>query len=99
MVEHLPSALIMIPGSWDRVPHQAPHREFTSPSAYVSASLCLMNKYTLVLIILTYYSQLCNVLVQYTVSFSIIFTITIISEKFLNYTVSICSISLLWFSF
>ena len=31
----------MIPGSWDRVLHQAPHREPASPSAYVSVSLCL----------------------------------------------------------
>ena len=41
MVEHLPLSQIMIPGSWDQVLHQAPHREPTSPSAYVSASLCL----------------------------------------------------------
>ena len=33
VVEHLPSAQIMIPGSWDRVPHRAPHREPASPSA------------------------------------------------------------------
>ena len=26
VVEHLPSAQIMIPGSWDRVPHQVPRR-------------------------------------------------------------------------
>ena len=44
-VEHLPSAQGMIPGSWDLVPHRAPHRE-PSPSAYVCASLSvsLMNK-------------------------------------------------------
>ena len=41
VVEHLPLAQVMIPGSWDRVPHQAPRREPASPSAYVSASLCL----------------------------------------------------------
>ena len=36
----------MIPGSWDQVLHQAPRREPASPSACVSASLCvsLMNK-------------------------------------------------------
>ena len=27
MVEHLPLAQVMIPGSWDGVLHQAPHRE------------------------------------------------------------------------
>ena len=45
-VERLPLAQVVIPGSWDRVPHQAPHREPASPSAYVSGSLCvsLMNK-------------------------------------------------------
>ena len=34
------------PGSWDPVPHWAPHGEPPSPFAYVSASLCvsLMNK-------------------------------------------------------
>ena len=42
-VEHLPSAQGLIPGSWDRVLHQAPHREPASPSAYVSAlfSVCI----------------------------------------------------------
>ena len=40
VVEHLPSAEGVIPGSWDRVPHRAPCREPASPSAYVSASLC-----------------------------------------------------------
>ena len=46
MVEHLPLAQVMIPGCWDRVPRQDPLREPASPSAYVSASLCvsLMNK-------------------------------------------------------
>ena len=39
VVEHLPLAQIMIPGSWDQVLHQAPHREPASPSAYVSAFL------------------------------------------------------------
>ena len=45
-VEHLPSAQGVTPGSWDRVPHRAPHRESASPSACVSPSLCvcLMNK-------------------------------------------------------
>ena len=46
VVQCLPSAQGMIPGSWDQIPHQAPHREPASPSAYVSVSLCvsLMNK-------------------------------------------------------
>ena len=46
MVEHLPLAQGVIPGSWDRVPHQVPHREPASSSAYVSVSLSvsLMNK-------------------------------------------------------
>ena len=46
VVEHLPSAQGMTPGSWDRVPHRAPHRETASPSLCVSASLpgFLMNK-------------------------------------------------------
>ena len=44
VVEHLPQ--VEIPGSGDRVLHQAPCRELASPSAYVSVSLCvsLMNK-------------------------------------------------------
>ena len=41
VVEHLPSAQGVIPGSWDRVPHQAPSRKPASPSTYVSASLCV----------------------------------------------------------
>ena len=46
VVEHLPLAQVVIPGSWDRVPHQAPHREPAYPSAYISASLSvsLMSK-------------------------------------------------------
>ena len=40
-VEHLPLAQVVIPGSWDRVLHQAPCREPASPSACVSASLGL----------------------------------------------------------
>ena len=40
MVEHLPLTQVMIPGSWDQVPHQAPLREpAASPSAYISTSL------------------------------------------------------------
>ena len=39
--EHLPLAQVVIPGSWDRVLRQAPHKESASPSAYVSASLSL----------------------------------------------------------
>ena len=38
VVGHLPLAQVMILGSWDRVPHQAPCMEPASPSAYVSAS-------------------------------------------------------------
>ena len=50
-VERLPSAQGMIPGSQDRVPHWAPHREPASPSTYVSASLSvsLMDKENLFL--------------------------------------------------
>ena len=45
-VERVPSAQGVIPGSWDRVLHQALRREPASPSACVSASLyvSLMNK-------------------------------------------------------
>ena len=39
VVEQLPSAQVVIPGSWDRVPHQVPCREPASPSANVSVSL------------------------------------------------------------
>ena len=39
VVEHLPLVQVMIPGSWDWVLRQAPHRELASPSAYVSVSL------------------------------------------------------------
>ena len=31
VIEHLPSAQVMIPGSWDRVPWQAPSGEPASP--------------------------------------------------------------------
>ena len=41
VVRRLPSAQVMIPGSWNRVPHQAPSMKPASPSAYVSASLSL----------------------------------------------------------
>ena len=42
----LPVAQVVILGSWNRVPHQAHHKEPASPSAYVSIPLCvsLMNK-------------------------------------------------------
>ena len=40
-VEHLSSAQGVIPESRDRVPHQAPLKEPASPSAYISASVCL----------------------------------------------------------
>ena len=39
VVEHVPLAQGMIPGSWDRVPHRAFFKEPVSPSACVSASL------------------------------------------------------------
>ena len=42
VVEHLPSAQVLMAESWDGVRHQASHREPASPSAYVSVSL--MNK-------------------------------------------------------
>ncbi|CAK7295140.1 hypothetical protein VULLAG_LOCUS4499 [Vulpes lagopus] len=41
VVECLPSAQDMIPGSWNRVLNRAPCMEPASPSACVSASLCL----------------------------------------------------------
>ena len=46
-VKCLPSAQGVILESWDQVPHRAPCMEPASPSAYVSASLCVsfMNKY------------------------------------------------------
>ena len=44
MVEHLPSTQVMIPRSWDRVPHGAPYMEPASPSDYVSASLCVSHE-------------------------------------------------------
>ena len=33
MVEYLPLAQFVIPGSWDRIPYEAPFKEPTSPSA------------------------------------------------------------------
>ena len=36
-----PLAQDVIPGSWDRIPHPAPCMDPASPSACVSASLCL----------------------------------------------------------
>ena len=48
VVELLPLAQVMIPGSWDLVLHVAPSRELASPSPYVSTSfslfVSLMNK-------------------------------------------------------
>ena len=46
VVEHLPSAQGLILESQDQVPHRAPCIALASPSAYVSASLCVsvMNK-------------------------------------------------------
>ena len=47
VVEHLPLAHGVIPGSWDQVPHWAPRRKPASPSACVSAplSVSLINKW------------------------------------------------------
>ena len=44
VIEHLPSAQSVILGFWNRVPHQAPHGESASPSAYVCLSLSLRNR-------------------------------------------------------
>ena len=44
VAEHLPSAQSVILGSRDRVPHQAPCVEPASPSACVSASLCVSHE-------------------------------------------------------
>ena len=46
VAERLLLVQVVILGSWNRVPHQAPHREPASPSAYVSTflSVSLMNK-------------------------------------------------------
>ena len=41
VVEHLPLAQGMILESWDRVPHWAPCVQPASPSACVSASVCV----------------------------------------------------------
>ena len=46
VAEHLPSAQDVILGSWDQVLCRAPWKEPASPSACISASLCLsMNKW------------------------------------------------------
>ena len=44
LVEHLPSAEVVIPGSRDQVPPQAPRREPASSSACVSASVCVSHE-------------------------------------------------------
>ena len=44
VVETLPPVQGVILGSWERVPQQAPCREPASPSAYVSASLCVSHE-------------------------------------------------------
>ena len=48
VVERLPSDRVMIPGSWDQVLYQAPHREPASPSSLLPKSpplsVSLMNK-------------------------------------------------------
>ena len=41
VVEYLLLAQLVITGSWGQILYQAPHREFASLSAYVSASLCV----------------------------------------------------------
>ena len=43
-VEHLPSAQGMILESQNQVPHWAPCMESASPSAYMSASLCVSHE-------------------------------------------------------
>ena len=44
VVEQLPLAQVMILGSWDRVPHRVPSGLSASPSACVSASLCVSHE-------------------------------------------------------
>ena len=46
VVECLPLPQVVFLGAWNGVQHRAPCREPASPSAYVSASVCvcLMNK-------------------------------------------------------
>ena len=41
VVEGPPLAQVMIPGSWDQEPHQAPHREPDSPSISLPLSVGL----------------------------------------------------------
>ena len=43
-VERLTLAQVVIPGSWDQVPYWSPRMEPASPSACVSASLCLSHE-------------------------------------------------------
>ena len=43
-VERLPLAQVVILRSWGRVLHQPLRRESASPSAYVSASLCVSHE-------------------------------------------------------
>ena len=44
VVEHLPLAQVVIPESWDRILHQALRGEPASPSACVSASICVSHE-------------------------------------------------------
>ena len=44
VVECLPLAQVVIPGSWDQVPHWDPCRESASPFICVSASVSFMNR-------------------------------------------------------
>ena len=41
VVEHLSSVQVVIPGSWDPVPHWVPLREPASPSTCVCLSVCV----------------------------------------------------------
>ena len=41
VVECMPLAQVAVSGSWDQVPHQAPHGEPASPSMSLRLSVCL----------------------------------------------------------
>ena len=44
VVKHLSLAQVMIPESWDQVPHHVPNRDPASPFAYISTSLCVSHE-------------------------------------------------------